>query len=291
VDLPRDFRSRNHGSLVLPFEAGCPTPEAGQFGTPGSYAYIYKILKTARETLPWEQGFSKELRQAFLLLNIRYLFTDILPAAAARELGGENFGGPLWLFTFPEAAPAIASSCVEGIGDRLGAPQDPLDFVQDRWDPPDAVERLIAAMGIDLETRLARKIPVRDGPEASRCFPGPAGPVTLGEQELSANSLRFSVSAPSDCFLQISHSYYPYLRVLIDGRPCEEILRSALDFVVVPFPGGTHTVAIEAVLSPLRQASLAASGLCLTLWLSLFFVYGCRRMRRTLPPERARESR
>ena len=273
LDVPKDFRSRNHGSLILPFEALCPTPEAGQFGTLGSYAYIYKILKNARETLPLETTLPSSLEKALSLLNVRYLFTDVFPGKIARACGGENFGGPLWLFTFKDASPVLASPSIENLAANLKPPGDLLDFVLDRWDPPDTTDRILFAMDIDTAGRRARKILVQSGADTAPSFREPTGPIRVGAQELGTTFLRLTVSSASDCYLRISQSDYPHQRVLLDGTPCPRVFRSAMGFIVIPFPKGEHTVEVRAVLSPLRKFSLALSAVFTGLWIALLCVY------------------
>jgi len=271
LDIPKNFRKRNHGSLILPYESRCPTPEAGQFGTLSSYGYIFKMLKNLRETLPFEQGFSRRSREVFALLNVGYVFTDVFPASVAEKLGGENFGGSLWLFTFPETEPVLAAATLENIQHKWEAPASPLEFIQDRWTPPDAVDRLLAAMEMDDKTNSAKRILVRSGTDAPPPFPEPLGPVSVGPQELGTTTMRFSISAGSDCYLRISHSWFPHLQVLLDGKPVNKVYRSAMDFLVIPFPEGEHRVEVRAVLSPLRRFCLAVSALFSGVWFFLFF--------------------
>jgi hypothetical protein len=268
LDIPREYRSRNHGSLIIPFEAQCATPEAGQFGTLMSYAYVGKTLKNARDTLPLENGFPKSFLQAMYLLNVRYICTDILSESEARKLGGENFGGTLWLFTMSDASPVVASARIEELGERLKPPSTLKDIFLNRWNPPDLLERIIHAMELDRKNMQAGKILVRDGPAHPVQYPEPVGPIRVDQEELRMTSMRLAVTAGSDCYLRISQSHYPYQQILLDGEPVD-VYRSAMDFIVIPFPKGQHTVEIRAVLSPLRKTFLGISFCVLLLTLCL----------------------
>lgn len=263
VDLPMDFSSRNHGSLLLPFEAGVPTPETGQFGSLPSYAYIYKILKSARETLSVCGTMPEQVRQALCLLNVRYVFTDALDEEVARSLGGQNFGGPLWLLTLPEAKPIVATNRLEPAADRWPMPRNALDLVLDRWTPPDPIREILATMEFDPASGRAKKIWIRGQAGPFETSFEPPSSVQVEAQEMGLSWLRLRISASSDCYLQISQSFYAYQTVLLDGMPCPRVYRSVLDFIVIPFPAGTHTVEVRALLSPIRKATLALSGFVL----------------------------
>ena len=79
-----------------------------------------------------------------------------------------------------------------------------------------------------------------------------------------------------DYAVRISLSWFPHLQVLVDGKPIHNVYRSAMDFLVIPFPEGEHRVEIRAVLSPLRRFCLAVSALFSGVWIVLLFKWTFR---------------
>jgi len=83
--------------------------------------------------------------------------------------------------------------------------------------------------------------------------------------ELVATSVRnqdvtIRLTASCDCFLRLAVSYYPELRVTVDGNVVQ--FRETKDhFIYLCCPEGTHTVSVTAPLTPIRRWSLAFSGL------------------------------
>ena len=68
------------------------------------------------------------------------------------------------------------------------------------------------------------------------------------------------ITASCDCFLRLAVSYYPELRVTVDGEPVE--FRETKDhFIWLRCPEGVHTVGVTAPLTPLRRWTLLISAL------------------------------
>ena len=91
--------------------------------------------------------------------------------------------------------------------------------------------------------------------------------------------MEYELSSPG--YLQLSYSYYPYLRVLIDGNEIETF-PTAFGLIGLQSYAGVHTLEIIPYLSPLRRVVLAISVLGLLtlalLWLLSFRKYGSRRI-------------
>jgi hypothetical protein len=68
------------------------------------------------------------------------------------------------------------------------------------------------------------------------------------------------LTASCGCFLRLAVSYYPELRVTIDGDAAK--FRETKDhFIYLRCPGGTHVVTVTAPLTPIRRWTLAVSAL------------------------------
>jgi hypothetical protein len=145
--------------------------------------------------------------------------------------------------------------------------QDLSFFIADDW------EELLDSVRIDQRYNQVNFIPV-PATQAAESLPEPPSLQVLDRQIRNQDvSLRLQVDC--DCFLRIAISYYPELRVLIDGRPAG--FRETKDhFVYLPLPAGHHTVQITAPLTPLRRWSLAFSGLALVLGLIAWFALPTR---------------
>jgi len=82
--------------------------------------------------------------------------------------------------------------------------------------------------------------------------------------EVAATSIRnqkvtVRLTASRDCFLRLAVSYYPELRVTVDGNVVE--FRETKDhFIYLRCPEGKHTVRVTAPLTSIRRWSLAFSG-------------------------------
>ena len=76
-----------------------------------------------------------------------------------------------------------------------------------------------------------------------------AAKVQNHEMESQYVRVEYSVSAPA--YVQLSYAYYPYLRVMIDGREVSSF-PTAFGLIGVQSPAGTHTVEIFPYLSRLR---------------------------------------
>lgn len=89
------------------------------------------------------------------------------------------------------------------------------------------------------------------------------------ELKVAATSIRnqdvtVRLTASCDCFLRMAVSYYPELRVTVDGNEVQ--FRETKDhFIYLRCPEGTHTVRVTAPLTPVRRWTIAVSALAAVL--------------------------
>jgi hypothetical protein len=89
------------------------------------------------------------------------------------------------------------------------------------------------------------------------------------ELKVAATSIRnhdvtVRLTASCECFLRLAVSYYPELRVTVDGNPVE--FRETKDhFIYLRCPQGAHTVRVTAPLTPIRRWTLLVSAMAAVL--------------------------
>ena len=124
---------------------------------------------------------------------------------------------------------------------------------------------LLQTAGVDPEDNCLAAIPVPPGVPADS-LPGPVS-VRVGGVEVSNDRVRLRVNASGDCFLRLALSYYPELRVTLDGRVVEH-RETADHFCWLRFPAGEHDIEVSAPLTPVRRWTLAFSAVALAMWVA-----------------------
>ena len=71
------------------------------------------------------------------------------------------------------------------------------------------------------------------------------------DHQMESQYVKMQYSLSSAAYLQLSYSYYPFLRVLLDGEPVN-IFPTAFGLIGLESPAGVHTIEIVPYLSPLR---------------------------------------
>jgi Ca2+/Na+ antiporter len=100
-----------------------------------------------------------------------------------------------------------------------------------------------------------------------RAAPDTTSPMTIARCETELQRVSIGYHAPKDGFLRLAYSWYPALRVLVDGAPVTP-LRSVLGAIVIPTTAGSHDLELIAFETKTRLWSLIAgigAGACCTL--------------------------
>jgi hypothetical protein len=100
----------------------------------------------------------------------------------------------------------------------------------------------------------------------------PLGPASPGPDEFTVTSFRqdlrltrLNVRADRPLYVRVSHRYYPYLDVRLNGRPAA-YARSPEDFLLVAVPAGESEIVISPRLSRLRKVTMGLSAIALAAW-------------------------
>ncbi len=134
---------------------------------------------------------------------------------------------------------------------------------------------LAREMSIDRESGAAAFTPILagEGPRGNSALSGGALTASVSNHSMESQYVRMDYELSSTAYLQLSYSYYPYLRVRIDGAEVETF-PTAFGLIGLQSPAGSHTLEIVPYLSPFRRVvlviNLAALLLLAALWLISF---------------------
>ena len=248
--------------------------------TPFPHGYHPGELRTVFEfTNPLERFFSAVMRQSpagneAIMGRLNDIFFD--------SLGMLNVG--LFLLSHDEqttkalnlseaSSPVLVSGRVvefpvdsAAVAARREEVNGLLDRVMPESDDPDLKRAVVAPLwlvqhsGVDLDRKRCERIFLLD-------FEGERDLGTDPEVDLLAHrvwnqrvELEMRVSAA--CFVRLAYSYYPHLRVEVDGLEVEP-LQTGGRFMALPLEEGKHRIVLEPQLSPLRRALLCIDALLL----------------------------
>jgi uncharacterized membrane protein YfhO len=91
----------------------------------------------------------------------------------------------------------------------------------------------------------------------------------VSDHVIESQYVRIDYYLSSTAYLQLSHSYYPYLRVMIDGIEVRKF-PTAFGLIGIVAPEGSHVIEIEPYLSPFRRVTYGISAATLLLLASLY---------------------
>ncbi len=130
-------------------------------------------------------------------------------------------------------------------------------------------QELLDMLRIDPGRKRVNFIPVAADREYDS-LPGQAA-VEVRDVAIRNQDVKLKVRTDCDCFLRLALSFYPELRVLVDGRETE-FHETRDHFMYLRCPAGTHTIEVTAPLTPIRRVMLVVSILTLAACLVMLLV-------------------
>jgi len=291
IDNARRVCRHPSAAFIYGGQASPLGPPYHQFA-PRSMLYVYPWVNSVAEDIGNTSCDTLSTRtiHALFLMGVSHVITMPAPRPAAPGDTGQGcFVLKLRLdwdsrFVQANANPPLAlSRSYAGLGlvsNRvLPMPEDTLvregSFMIARdW------ARLLDTMSFNYDYNLVNFIPARAGnkPESLPAYPTmQVSGTRVRNQDVD---MEFTVSA--DCFFRLAVSYYPELRIILDGKPVPHYETSD-HFVYFRCPAGTHRVRATAAMTPVRQVTAVVSGLSLVLVL-LFLILGGRRLTKARSP-------
>lgn len=260
-------------------------PQYHQFA-PKSMAYVYPWVNQVAADLAdtTSRVFALNSLNALALLGVSHLITE--PRLVTVEQEGVEHDALLvkegidWntRFVEPERKPwlvcgatgaglALASSTIRPVPAE-SLVQSGEFYVAGDW------REFLSLVRIDSSRKRLSFIPVRSGCR-QQTLPG-LPTVEILDSRIQHQSVNLKVKASCDCFLRLALSYYPWLRVLLDGEEVR-FFETRAHFVYLRLPAGTHTIEVTAGLTPIRRWTLLFSVLVLVVCVAALLVPERRR--------------
>jgi hypothetical protein len=168
------------------------------------------------------------------------------------------FVGPdrkIKISTFFPHSPIFASGNVISISDQ-------------GKDPKELCRTIIPRMKLNKDTATAENLFSLDPFPDYQPLPTPH--IQLVDYRQTVNRTHLTVRSDQDTYLRISHAYYKYLSLNLDGKAIP-FYPSTLGFILVRFPAGTHSIEISPIFSPLRKGAMVFSLLFFIACLAFYY--------------------
>lgn len=222
---------------------------------PSPYGYYYQFAsKPLLYSYPWLNMLAQEQKiespdsisslndKIAELLNLKYVVYE------DKERGAG-------LGTFENISPIIIS------GKLLPWPDSRISLVG-QYCYADDYKQLLDSMFIDTKLATASKLWARgikelivEGFEMSR-------PI-VSQFDLHQNTAQITIETRSPCFARIPLSYYPDIKIYINGVRCPKMYESADHFMIVQLDKGVSKIDVIPTRSTIEIVSLYLSGICL----------------------------
>jgi len=139
-------------------------------------------------------------------------------------------------------------------------------YFPDREDQEDLLDMfpvlwMIKSMGVHPRENRCEVVYVRDL-SAPRTLEGSVPQAEVLEHRVWNQRIRLRVRMGGDAFVRLAYAYYPFLRVVVDGR-LVEALETAGGGIVIELSAGEHVIELVPYLSPWRKALWILDGVLL----------------------------
>jgi hypothetical protein len=187
------------------------------------------------------------------LLNIKYV---VLESAADDSLADSTrMSNTVLTGTVPSLNPIIISPSIRTW------PESPV-VIDGQYCFAGDYQELLNSYQINLDLSAARILWVRNAMAENISSFIPSRPLVY-QFNLGINQAEMVVETKSECFARIPLSYYPDIKIYINGERTREIYESADHFIVVRLEPGLNIIKIVPTRSYVEIAALLLSGLCL----------------------------
>jgi hypothetical protein len=206
------------------------------------YSYPWLNILAASQAITRNDSISNLNDKIAELLNVKYLIYD-------DKTRGTGLG------TFDLIDPILISGTIRSWPNSAATLEGQFCYADD-------YQRLLDSTIMDSKTATVRCLYIK-GLNDIDLDGFVAGKIRVSEFGLYRNSARITVETQSPCFARIPLSYYPDIKIYINGVRCKEIYESADHFMIVRLAKGVSKIDIVPCRSNVEIASLWLSGLCL----------------------------
>jgi hypothetical protein len=230
-------------------------------GAGRSFGYSAELVKRLHRDLNGGR-LSEETVTGLYLMGVKYVifrdryqwFTPALPPSPYYDLEDG-------ILRLTHATPLLFSTRVVNVQDIPGYPASDL-MIEGRYLEAETfdyrdhyyrelVRPLVETMKVDMTRGVAGALVTRD--DRARVDLGSPDTLRADILEFSTTLKRVTVRYQSnqEAFGRVPYTYFPHLRVEVDGQQVE-FYRSGMDQILVRLPAGEHTVTVHGLMPPLQ---------------------------------------
>jgi hypothetical protein len=250
-----DLATADTGSFEFGRIAMFPGTQTMYSDNPSPYGYYFQFApKTILYSYQWlnmlAQGQKADSTDSIVFMN-----SKICQLLNIYYITYENEEHKIMLKRFPDIMPIIVSG-------KISPWQNSETVIVGQYCYAGDYKQLFDSTKIDLKMASAEKLWILGGQAKSLDGYIPAKP-NATQFDLHQNTAHITVEAQSPCFARLPLSYYPDIKIYINGVRCPKVYESADHFMIVQLDKGVSRIDIIPCRSIVEKVSLAISGICL----------------------------